>query len=257
MSTIPANWSICAEPVSQERILGLKLNDLFISVCEKGGMIISHSRKFIVFNDPLDSGHEIERALFPFGDVSIQALPNANGHPPFFHGMTPIEAEWAFDAAGFAFQTYLRISIVESPFARLSRLYDRIAQTDKFWQFRRLAGLGQPSFTSWLQTTKADGFGAGHRNSPRWRQYGSWSTRHWERGRVNHTIRVEEAEDDLGPVLRELGIAPSALPPRQDRFSRETLLANYTSQSSEFVSRRYGWDLAQFGYSAPRLHKAA
>lgn len=217
-------------------------------------MIISHARKFIVFGDPLGAGDEVEAILRPFGDIEICAQPRAT---PFFHGMTPIEAEWAFDAAGLAFNSYLRIAITENPFTRLARLYDRIAQTDTVWQLRHLAGLGPPSFAGWLRSTRTDGRGAGHRNSPRWRQQGAWSCKTWESGRITHMIRAEAVEEDLQAVLSALGIAPGITISTRDALAKEAWMLRYDQQSTDLVARRYAWDLAQYGYSAPRQHKAA
>ena len=78
-------------------------------------MIISHSRKFILFTDPLGAGEQVQSLLAPFGDAEIGATPRNRECNPFFHGMTPLEAEWAFDAAGYAFHTYLRLSMIVSP----------------------------------------------------------------------------------------------------------------------------------------------
>jgi len=217
-------------------------------------MIISHARKFIVFGDPLGAGDEVEAILNPFGDVEVGTRPR---NSPFFHGMTPTEAEWAFDAAGFAFQSYLRIAIIENPFSRLARLYDRIAQTDTVWQLRHLTGIGPPSFASWLKSVHIDGLGAGHRNSPRWRQQGAWSSKIWESGRITHRIRAEAAEEDLQPVLCALGIAPGTMVTSHDSLAREAWLQRYDQKSTELVTRRYAWDLAQYGYSAPRHRKIA
>lgn len=218
------------------------------------GMIISHARKFIVFGDPLGAGDAVESILSPFGDVEICAHPHTS---PFFHGMSPVEAEWAFDAAGFAFHSYLRIAITENPYLRLARLYDRIAQTDTVWQLRHLAGIGPPPFSSWLKSTRADGVGGGHRNSPRWRRQGAWSSKIWESGRIDHVIRTEAVEEDMQPILAALGIAPGMTDAKQDLLARDAWLLRYDEKSVELVSRRYAWDLAQYGYSAPRHSKAA
>ncbi len=220
-------------------------------------MIISHSRKFILFTDPLGAGEQVQSLLAPFGDAEIGATPRNRECNPFFHGMTPLEAEWAFDAAGYAFHTYLRLSTIEDPFSRLARLYDRIAQTDTVWQLRHLAGIGAPSFSHWLRSTHADGLGAGHRNSPIWRQRGSWSGKAWECGRINHTIRTEEIEEDIVPVLGALGIAPALEITKQDEMIRDVWRQRYDPHAIEFMAQRYCWDLAQYGYSTPRQRKAA
>lgn len=220
-------------------------------------MIVSHKCRFVLFADPLGAGAQVMRALSPWADVDVGGHPDRNQGHMFFNNMTPLEAEWAFDASGLAFRSYLRISITEHPFTRLARLYDRIAQTDMMWQLRHLAGLGPPEFGHWLQSTRPDGLGAGNRNSPRWRKHGAWSAKAWESGRIDHTVRVESIEDDLLPVLAELGIAPSLDDIQTEALDREGWMGRYDEQASDLMSQRYSWDLAQYGYAAPRFRKIA
>ena len=220
-------------------------------------MIVSHERRFIVFCDPLGAGQTVLHALSPWGDVNVVAERQRSNKNPFFHGMTPQEAEWQFDGMGLAFRSYLRISLTEHPFARLARLYDRIAQTDTLWQMRHLTGIGLPNFQNWLSNTKLDGLGAGSRSSPRWRQHAAWSAKVWEAGKINHTVRAEAIEEDLSPILGELGIAPSLDVSHQTKFAQDAWLARYGAQSTALMMKRYGWDMAQFGYVAPRFRHVA
>ena len=211
-------------------------------------MIISRARQFMLFPDPLAVATPIVQALQPWSDTATSDL--------FFDAMTPIEAEWAYDAADLAFYGYLRIAVTEHPFTRLARLYDRIAQTDTMWQLRHMTGIGLPDFNQWLRTTSADGHGAGGRSSPRWRQHGAWSARHWESGRISHNVRLESIEDDLAPVLNDLGIAHAFENLTPAFVERDAWLDRYDQASVDFMKTQYAWDLAQFGYAAPRQHKA-
>ncbi|MFT5064685.1 MAG: hypothetical protein ACJAXK_001352 [Yoonia sp.] len=220
-------------------------------------MIVSHERRFIVFSDPLGVGEHVLHALSPWADVNIVQERDRSSENPFFYGMSPQEAEWQFDGMGLAFRSYLRVSLTEHPFSRLARLYDRIAQTDTFWQMRHLAGIGLPNFQHWLRHTKADGIGAGSRNSPRWRQQGSWSAKVWEAGKISHTIRTEAIEEDLLPVLVALSIAPSFDIPQTNTWNQDAWLDRYNSDATSLMIDRYGWDMAQFGYVAPRFRHAA
>ena len=220
-------------------------------------MIVSHKCRFVLFSDPLGAGAQIMRAMVPWSDVAVSDEPDRHQGQIFFKNMTPLEAEWAFDASGLAFRSYLRIAITEHPFTRLARLYDRIAQTDMVWQFRHLAGLGPPAFGHWLRSTRPDGVGAGSRNSPRWRQHGAWSAKTWEDGRIDHTIRVESIEDDLMPILAKLGIAPSLGDLQTETLDREGWMERYTPDAAQLMAQRYAWDLAQYGYAAPRFRKIA
>ncbi len=220
-------------------------------------MIVSHERQFILFPDPLGAAAPIVDVMRPWGDMEIARYKSDDPANPYFEGMTPVEAEWAFDADEFAFRNYLRISVTENPFARLARLYDRIAQTDPIWHFRHLTSIGIPSFNQWLAGTCPDGLGAGSRNSPRWRQHGAWSSKYWEAGRITHTIRLEAAEEDLAIVFGQLGIAPSVDLNVRSSSQQAAWLSRYTTESTKLMRQRYGWDLAQYGYSAPRAEKAA
>ncbi|MFT4742763.1 MAG: hypothetical protein ACI91Z_000737 [Yoonia sp.] len=220
-------------------------------------MIVSHERRLIVFADPLGAGDSVLRALSPWGDVEIVKERDRNSANPFFYGMTPQEAEWQFDCMGLAFRSYLRVSMTEHPFSRLTRLYDRIAQTDAIWQMRQMAGIGLPNFQSWLRNTKPDGIGAGTRNSPRWRRHGAWSAKAWEAGKIGHTVRTEAIEEDLSPVLVELGIAPSFNTAHTSMSGQDAWMDRYNTGATSMMIDRYGWDMAQFGYVAPRFRHAA
>jgi len=220
-------------------------------------MIISHERRFILFPDPLGASAPLMRALTPWGDADIADGPSHRDDRPFFHGMTPTEAEWAFDATGLAFRSYLRISVVENPFSRIARLYDRIAQTDSMWQLRHLAGFGVPDFNHWQRHVRPDGTGAGSRNSPLWRQYGAWSAKTWEAGRITQTVRLEMLEEDILPILIELGIAPALDDVQKTLLEKDAWLHRYDGAAISRMSEKYAWDLAQFGYRAPRIRHAA
>ena len=220
-------------------------------------MIVSHERQLIVFADPLGTGDSVLRALSPWGDVKVLKERERNNANPFFYGMTPQEAEWQVDGMGLAFRSYLRVSMTEHPFSRLARLYDRIAQTDTIWQMRHMAGIGLPNFQSWLRNTKSNGIGAGTRNSPRWRRHGSWSAKAWEVGKISHTVRTEAIKEDLSPVLVALGIAPSFNTDHASMSDQDTWMERYNTGATSMMIDRYGWDMAQFGYVAPRFRHAA
>lgn len=219
-------------------------------------MIISHQRRFIFIPDPLATDGLLSETLEPWADQQIDPIYARGGKTPFYKTMTPTEVEWAFDAMGLAFRSYLRITVVQNPFVRLSVLYDRIAHTDAMWQVRQYTGIGLPSFSGWLRSTKPDGNGAGTRTSPSWRRYGAWSAKAWCGPHISHTIRREYTEQDLSLIFGELGIAPALpnallIPPDPSEH-----LARYTPASALFVADRYRWDLAQFNYEN-HMHRAA
>ena len=235
----------------------LNLNQLFILLWFDKIMIISHARRFIVFPDPLGAGQSLMRALAPWNDVEIAQRPRADGRNPFFQTMTPGEVEWAFDALGLAYKNYLSIAVVQHPFSRLSLLYDKIAHQNFFWQMRHLTGVGLPEFNQWLAATRPDGHGAGGPRTPRWQRFGAWSHRELCKDHINLSVRAEALEEDIAPALEQIGIAPSFGEVTDVTPDIDTWVARYNPQSSALMMQRYGWDLAQFGYSAPRLKRAA
>lgn len=206
-------------------------------------MIVSHERRFVFFPDPLGASAHVARALTPWAD----SVPEPRVEGAKVEDMTPQEAEWAFDSCGLAFRSYLRIAVVEHPFARISRLFDRIRAEDRLWQLRELAGFPPPKFENWLSGIKADGMGAAGRRGPRWRQFGAWSAKRWQSDAISHSVRLEALETDLIPVLGQLGIAPAfdtldiAEPPNWGE--------RYSAGSCQLMQQRYGWDLAQYDYT--------
>lgn len=213
-------------------------------------MIVSHERRFVFFPDPLGASAHVARALAPWADD----FPTLNRSGCLPRDISPTEAEWHFDTNQLAFRSYLRVAVVEHPFARISRLFDRIRSEDRIWRLREMAGLPPPSFDHWLARIKPNGNGAAGRRGPRWRQFGAWSAKHWQGDAISHPVRLEALETDLGPVLSQLGIAPAfgnlvqAEPPDwRERFSL---------RACQIMQQRYGWDMAQFDY-AFRLPLAA
>ncbi len=209
-------------------------------------MIVSHDKRFIFFPDPLGAGSQVARALLPWADDAT-FVPTHDPDSGFF---TPTEAEWSFDAAGHAFRSYLRIGVVEHPFSRLVRLYDRITQEDMIWKLRAAAGLPRPQMTAWLTGIRPNGRGAAGRRRARWRQFGAWSAKDWMAGRVDHPIRLEHLDEDLTPALSQLGIAPSL---GHDNYrAPENWQDRFDAEATRIMVRRYGWDLEQYDYAIPR-----
>lgn len=211
-------------------------------------MIVSHARRFVLFPDPLGGSPLLVNGLESFGDPEIVGQKPGMAGRPFFTDMSPVEAEWAFDSLDLPFRSYIRIAVIENPFSRMVRLYERIAENDPLWIVRKRAGFRARDFCSWLQTTNTEGFGAAGRHGPRWRRFGSWSAKHWCGDHITHVIRQEAIEDDLHPVLAALGLAPAfdtgfARGPKPIRLNDY-----YNERSTALIKERYAWDLAQFGY---------
>ena len=76
-------------------------------------------------------------------------------------------------------------------------------------------------------------------------------------GKISHTVRTEAIEEDLSPVLVALGIAPSFNTDHASMSDQDTWMERYNTGATSMMIDRYGWDMAQFGYVAPRFRHAA
>ena len=214
-------------------------------------MIVSHERKFILFVDPLGAGQAVADSLSPWVDSDLRG----GGKDHFRPDMSPNEAEWAFDASGLAFRSYARIALVEHPFTRIARLFDRIQTQDRLWRLRQTSGLLPPKFNSWLSSITPNGRGAAGRRGPAWRRFGAWSAKCWMADLINYPIRLEYLEQDLTPVLSELGIAPALdYAPHSVYEGWEDL---FDARATRLMHSRYSWDMAQFDYSFQPVQTAA
>jgi hypothetical protein len=219
-------------------------------------MIISHSHKFILFCNPGTGTAPLLRLLSPWQQEPIMEFGQRTAAQPFYHLMSPTEAEWAFEALDYDFHDYRRITLVRNPFTRLPALYQRVAETDAIWRIRRKTGLGQPSFGRWLQSTRTDGRGAGGRAQERWRRFGTWSLEAWTAGLVTDVLRAEALPRDLGPLFQDLGLNPGALPPVAAE-PVATWPVGYDDATLALMAERYGAEIETYGYSPPRISAVA
>ncbi len=218
-------------------------------------MLVCHSKRFILFNDPLGACPWIEDVLSPWIDQPVADNIATARHTYFFKDMSPTEAELAFDIMGLPFRSYRRIAIVRDPFAKMEDLYDRIADTDRLWQMRGRIGMGAPDYVRWLRRTRPCRNGAGNSASPRWRRFGAWTVRAWCDGRISHVIRAESAAQDILRVLGPLGVNP-AIPEDTNRSLRP---ARYREvpQVKALIGARYHWDLRHYPPAQRRSALAA
>lgn len=205
-------------------------------------MIVSHRCRFVLFPDPMGACPWVERALEPWCDQPIGRDKGTGSY--FFRGMSPAEAELAFDMAGFAFRTYTRIAIIRNPYTKMAQIYDRIAATDRMWRMRRRIGAGNPDFAGWLRNTRSNGNGAAMTGGPRWRRFGAWSAEDWCSDRITHIVRAEMAEIELPKIFSEIGISPAVGGHAIDTLRLEQPVASrYDIASSTLIRDRYQWDL--------------
>ena len=221
-------------------------------------MFVSHRCQFVVFSDPLTSCAWLEKTLAPWADQQIAPARQRLGNTLFFNGMSPAEAEVAFDRSDLPFRNYTRIAVVQNPFRRMAQLYDRIAETDHFWRLRRKAGWPVPEFGTWLRSTKPNGKGAGLTYGPRWRRFGAWSADAWADGRVTHFVRAENADADLRHVFRQMGIVPLFSASESDgRPHRFHEMLRYDAATIDLIRQRYGADLQLYHGTSPNLRLVA
>lgn len=213
-------------------------------------MLVSHRRRFILFPDPMGACPWMTHALVPWMDEPLQRHKGMGGF--FFQGMSPAEAELAFDMAGYAFRSYTRIAIIRNPFTKMAQLYDRIAATDRVWRMRQRVGASVPDYDRWLATTRPNGNGAALTSAgPRWRRFGAWSAANWCGDRVSHLVRAETAEQDLPEIFRDIGIRPEfAGRPIDTLRVRQPVSARYGAEATQLIRQRYQWDL-QFYETQP------
>lgn len=213
-------------------------------------MIISHSRKFIVFSNPKTGSESLRKLFAPWSEVPIVPYRSRDAGRPFYPHMPPTEVAQVFEGMGWDFDSYMRITVVRNPYDRLVSLYRMIAEVDRLWLTRRGLGLGQTPFPVWLSRTAVNGRGGGGRDYQRWRKFGTWSAEYWCAGLTTHVLRLEHLESDLMPVLSALNLAPGVLP-QVNRRPRVDVASYYDDRSLAQVARRYAYDLRTFGYVAP------
>jgi hypothetical protein len=205
-------------------------------------MFVSHACQLIIFPDPLGASLEQCQILHPWLEASATATWR-DGH--LYPDMPPREALVEIQATREAVSTYTKIAIVENPYKRLVRLYDQIVLRDPLWRLRRMAGIANPLFASWLENTKASGLGAGGLFSPAWRRFGAWSAEQWSGGVIDHYVRADSLTRDLQRVFRQLKVAPflkaSALENDPDLYAA---LQRYDSHTSALIRDRYRFDLS-------------
>jgi len=220
-------------------------------------MLISHRCRFIIFSDPLTSSTWVQQAFAPWADEGIGRRKPMSGNG-FFHGMSPAEAQLAFQKRNLRFEDYTRISLVENPFRRIVHFYDRLATTDPVWRMRTALGLTVPDFQTWIENTSPDCQSALTSFGPRWRRFGAWSSTAWAAGRITHFVRSEFVHEDLPRVFARLGVTPLLTTPDQPtpiHMFREML--RYDTATTQIIRDRYSDDLKRYHSPGPQLRLVA
>lgn len=227
-------------------------------------MIISHSRRLIVFSFPKTGSESLRALLAPLAEEPVLPWRQRSRLCPFYPHMPPREAAAAFRARGWDFDGYRRVTVVRNPYPRLVSLYRMICEVDGLWTLRRRLGLGVPSFGRWLAGTRPDGRGGGGRPHQRWRRFGAWSARSWihdEDGRplVTDVLRLEHLEAELPPVLSALDLSPPQNLPVLNAREPVAWESWYGDAERALVAARYAWDLETFyrNRAPPRRHPLA
>ena len=222
-------------------------------------MFVSHRCQFVIFSDPLKSCQWLQNTLSPWADQQIAATKKESRKSLFFNGMSPAEAELAFDLSGLPFHNYTRIAVIQNPFRRMAQIYDRIVATDPVWRLRKRAGWDVPDFATWLESTKPAGNGAGFAIGPRWRKYGAWSADAWADGRITDFVRAETVAEDLRAVFRKMGVAPIfADNSEEQEMHRFAEMLRYDANTMDIIRQRYCSDLKLYHKQpAPKLRLVA
>ncbi|MBV0911123.1 sulfotransferase family protein [Anianabacter salinae] len=210
-------------------------------------MIISHTRRLIVFSNPKTGSESLRALLSPVAEEVVVPWRQTCGLYPFYPHMPPREAKRVFDARGWEFAGYTRITTIRNPYARLVSLYRMIQRADGVWRMRQRAGLPVPGFAEWLRSTQTDGPGGGGRRHQRWRRFGTYSVAAWTRdagGRplVSHILRLEHLAEDAASVLQDIGRGV----PHLNAAPRIDWQDWYDAETTALVALRYRDELCKF-----------
>lgn len=212
-------------------------------------MIVSHRHRFIFFHNPLTASSRLVRYLESWNEEPVVDFRARMPDRPFYHNMSPTEADNAFQRLGWDFLSYRRISCVRSPYTRLPALFGRIQSEDWSWRLRARLGLSTPTFVSWLGQVVPHGRGAGGPPTERWRRFGAWSIEAWCNNRLSHVIPIEKLGQHLPQLLVELGLPrPGAIPEVLPELSEVSRLSE---AAVRVIAARYSFDISAFGYAPP------
>lgn len=220
-------------------------------------MFVSHKHRFVIFPDPMGACNWLGHRLEPWLDQPTARNRKSSTETHFFYGMSPAEAELAFDMIGQPYCRYTSIAIIQNPFRRMVKLYDRIALTDPLWQMRRALGGSDPTFAHWLQNTRASGPGAGYSRGARWRRFGAWSAQAWAGQKVTHLVPLE-SPDQLQQILRSQGIPLNLRCRASDHeMFQFPEMSRYDATSAALIKERYWSDLSLYRLQQPELRLIA
>jgi hypothetical protein len=229
-------------------------------------MRISHSHEFLFFSNPKTGSESVRELLDPYSDIKGTQFWNLTPDHPFYSHISQAETKALFLERGWDFDSYFKFTFVRNPWARLVSLYEMIyggrgrrlgfaGRLDR--GARALLGL-HPSvsgFRRWLPRTRPDGPGGGGPPDQRWQVYGTYSIRSYvsdSHGEilVDQIIRLEDIDEDLPVLLREIGLADAAkmLIPRKNIRRHAPYRDYYDDRCRELVRERYAYDIETFGY---------
>lgn len=216
-------------------------------------MIISHRHKFVFFSFPKTGSESLRAALGPYNEVDVVPyVAYRRAQTPFYPHMPPIEAAKAFDALGWDFADYRRITCVRNPYPRLVSLYRMIGEADGMWRMADRFGI-KPSFANWVFTTGPSGRGGGGRAHQKWRQFGTWSAYEWgalgtSNPYITDVVRLEDLAQTFAPLMDDIGVKCPELPHLNARAAQD-YRPWYDPATRDLVARRYAWDIENLNYS--------
>ncbi len=219
-------------------------------------MIISHTRRLIIFSNPKTGSESLRAAFGPLAEEPVVPWRHTNWLYPFYPHMPPSEAQRVFQARGWDFHAYTRVTGIRNPYPRLVSLYRMIRRSDRIWKLRQASGLPVPDFATWLRGTRTQGRGGGGHIHQRWRRFGTYSVRAWTHGGgdqslVSHILRLEHLAQDAGPLLEAFALSADAIPHLNAAGSTEWR-DWYDAASRSLVQQRYAEELQAF---YPAIHQ--
>lgn len=215
-------------------------------------MFVSHACQFVIFPGPLGTSPELSQLM--------KAMPvhTANTRQPYHRHLPPRAALSKAQGADANILSYPKIAIIENPYTRLVRIYDRIVARDPVWRLRRKAGIAIPQFTAWLNRTQRGGASATGFLHPLWRRHGVWPADKWSGGVIDHFVRADQLNQDLQQIFHQMKVSP--ILPAAAKSSDADLYAAmqcYDSYTAALVRDRYSFDLRIFQDDPPRPVRVA
>ena len=217
---------------------------------------ISHSHKFVFFANPKTGSRSVRRMLDGVSEVHGCPADEVTPDFPFYNHIRPCELRGVFKKRQWDFDAYFKFVMVRNPWSRAVSLYEMISYREKKIRSRfRSRAARRKGFREWVRTLDPDGRGAAEAGiDASVRRYGAFTLlgftgdRH-RRPMVDQVVRLEDAEQELPPLFRMLGIEGIQPMPHvgKGRY-RGGYRSYYDAETRDVVAELYQEDIERFGY---------